>query len=81
MIKFCKTCLMPNTRPRIVFDDDGVCNACHTAKRKDTIDWASRQAEFTDLIEQYRGHDGPYDCIVPWSGGNDSSAIAYRIKF
>jgi len=81
VIKFCKTCLMPNTRPRIEFDDAGICNACHTAKRKETIDWEARRAEFLEMVEPFRDHDGPYDCIVPWSGGKDSSAIAYRIKF
>ena len=72
---------MPNTRPRIEFDDAGICNACHTAERKNTIDWDARRAEFLEMVEPFRNHDGPYDCVVPWSGGKDSSAIAYRIKF
>ena len=46
LIAYCKTCLMPNTRPRIEFDDDGVCNACHTAARKASIDWDARRAEY-----------------------------------
>lgn len=80
MIKFCATCLMPNSRPRIVFDAQGICNACHTAAAKAQIDWGARRAEFEALIAQYRGQ-GPYDCIVPWSGGKDSSTIAYKLKF
>jgi N-acetyl sugar amidotransferase len=71
---------MPNTRPRIVFDENGVCNACHTAAEKATIDWEARRREFLDLVERFRG-TGPYDCVVPWSGGKDSSYIAYRLKF
>ncbi len=81
MVRYCKTCLMPDTRPRIVFDADGVCNACHTAHRKKDIDWGRRRSEFLDLVERFRPSSGPYDCIVPWSGGKDSSAIAYRLKF
>lgn len=81
MVKYCKTCLMPDTRPRIVFDDNGICNACHTAERKKSIDWDARRKEFLDLVEKYRARDGAYDCIVPWSGGKDSSAIAWRLKF
>ncbi len=81
VIAFCKKCLMPNTRPRIEFDADGICNACHTAARKDDVDWDARRAEFLQLIETHRNHDGPYDCVVPWSGGKDSSAIAWRLKF
>jgi len=80
-VQYCKTCLMPNTRPRIVFDENGTCNACHTANEKVEIDWEARRKEFIDLVEQHRSHDGSYDCIVPWSGGKDSSAIAYRLKF
>src|ERR1700730_1223452 len=80
MIKFCATCLMPNSRPRIVFDAKGVCNACHTPAAKTRIDWAARRAEFLSLVEKHRGQ-GPYDCVVPWSGGKDSSAIAYKLKY
>ena len=81
MVKYCKTCLMPDTRPRIVFDDGGVCNACHTAAAKKDIDWDARRAEFLDYVEKFRPKDGPYDCIVPLSGGKHSSAIAWKLKF
>ena len=81
MVRYCKTCLMPDTRPRIEFDAAGVCNACHTAERKNKIDWPARRKEFLDLVERYRAKSGPYDCIVPWSGGKDSSAIAHHLKF
>jgi N-acetyl sugar amidotransferase len=71
---------MPSSRPRIVFDDNGICNACHTAAEKTRIDWEGRRAEFLALVAENRAK-GPYDCIVPWSGGKDSSAIAYKLKF
>lgn len=80
-VRFCAQCLMPDTRPRIVFDAEGICNACHTAEEKNKIDWDARRREFLDYIERYRAKDGPYDCIVPWSGGKDSSYIAHRLKF
>lgn len=72
---------MPDTRPRIVFDTEGVCNACRNAETKAAIDWAARRREFLDYIERYRAKQGSYDCIVPWSGGKDSSYIAWRLKF
>ena len=80
-VLYCKTCLMPNTRPRIVFDDEGICNACRNAEEKDRIDWDARRQEFLDYVDRLKPRSGPYDCIVPWSGGKDSSAIAYRLKF
>ena len=81
MVRYCKTCLMPDTRPRIEFDGEGVCNACRTAESKDSIDWDARAQEFLDMVERYRPADSPYDCVVPWSGGKDSSTIAHRLKF
>jgi N-acetyl sugar amidotransferase len=72
---------MPDTRPRIVFDEEGVCNACRNAEEKKRTDWESRGLEFLELIEPYRSKDGGWDCVVPWSGGKDSSSIAYKLKF
>ncbi|MBL4615613.1 MAG: N-acetyl sugar amidotransferase [Magnetovibrio sp.] len=72
---------MPNTRPRVVFDEQGVCNACHNAASKPKIDWDARRKEFLDIVESKRGKHPDYDCVVPWSGGKDSSYIAHRLKF
>jgi N-acetyl sugar amidotransferase len=72
---------MPDTRPRVVFDGEGVCNACRNSEEKERIDWDARRNEFLSLIEPFRSHDGRWDCVVPWSGGKDSSTIAYRLKF
>ncbi|HEX5425743.1 MAG TPA: N-acetyl sugar amidotransferase [Candidatus Acidoferrales bacterium] len=80
-IIYCKNCLMPNSRPRIEFDQNGVCNACRNAEQKNMIDWTARKAEFLQLVDHYRSRNGSYDCVVPWSGGKDSSAIAWRLKF
>lgn len=80
-VRYCSACLMPDTRPRIVFDDEGVCNACRNAETKEQIDWDARRAEFLDYVARYRPAEGPYDCIVPWSGGKDSTSIALKLKF
>ena len=72
---------MPNTRPRIVFDEGGVCNACRNAEEKERTDWEARRQEFMDFVEPYRSKDGSWDCVVAWSGGKDSSSIAYKLKF
>jgi N-acetyl sugar amidotransferase len=81
VVRYCSRCVMPDTRPRIVFDGDGVCNACRHAEDKGRIDWTARREEFLALIEPYRSTDGGWDCVVPWSGGKDSTSIAYRLKF
>jgi N-acetyl sugar amidotransferase len=79
-VRYCTRCLMPDTRPRVVFDANGVCNECHYADEKERIDWAARRAEFLELVEPHRGRGGQWDCVVPWSGGKDSSTIAWRLK-
>lgn len=79
-MKLCTKCLMPDTRPRVVFTD-GVCNACLHAEERKSIDWAERKREFTEIVAKAKAdNDGPYDCIVPFSGGKDSATIAYKLK-
>lgn len=81
-VRFCSRCLTPNSRPRVVFDADGICNACRNAEDKNRIDWVARREEFQALVSPLRCGDATkYDCIVPWSGGKDSSSIAYKLKF
>lgn len=78
-IQWCRSCLMPNTRPRIVFDETGECNACLYAEERKTMDWTVKKAEFLELVDRKRKHP-VYDCIVAFSGGKDSAAIAWRMK-
>ena len=77
---FCDTCLVPSTRPRITFTGN-TCNACQNNKNKKEIDWDKRKKEFIRIIDSNLGKNNKYDCIVPWSGGKDSSMIAYILKF
>lgn len=69
----CKKCLLPETYETIEFDKVGVCNVCRGHEfREESIDWAARKIQLDQLIEEHRGkHD--YDCIVPFSGGKDST--------
>jgi len=80
--KLCKNCFTPNTRPRIKFNEEGICNACmFFENRSKNVDFEIRKRELKELCDKHRSTTGQYDCIVPWSGGKDSSAIAYKLKF
>lgn len=79
-IFWCNNCLNMSTRPRIAFDERGWCNACQWMEEKKTLDWVSRRAELTQLLDQYRSKNGGYDCLVPVSGGKDGSYVAYQLK-
>lgn len=75
-IKRCTRCLMVETNETITFDEQGVCNICQSFKQRDQWDLEKKEKEFLDIIEPYRGIYA-YDAIVPFSGGKDSSWVAY----
>lgn len=67
----CRECVIPDTRPDTPFVD-GVCSACLSFKKRREVDWGARRRELADLLERGRNGSG-YDCIVPSSGGKDST--------
>lgn len=72
---------MPNTKPDLHFDEAGVCDACRSAELKEKIDWKERETKFREVIDRYRSKDGSrYDCIIPVSGGKDSTFQTYTAK-
>jgi N-acetyl sugar amidotransferase len=71
---------MPDTRPGIKFDDNGVCYPCLVAEKRKDIDWDARQQELKQLADKYRRDDGRYDCVIPASGGKDSHFQAHIMK-
>ena len=79
---YCIKCTVSNQRPRITFDENGVCAACQYAEFKKTkINWKERDQELQELCDKYRKNDGSYDVIVPSSGGKDSAFVAYQLKY
>lgn len=81
MLKHCTACNLPETYETIEFDESGVCNICRQKEFKDqAVDWAGRREQLGLLIEEYRGKYD-YDCIVPFSGGKDSTfTLHYLMK-
>ena len=72
-MNYCKRCVMPDTKPDLDLDADGVCSACRAYERRGEIDWAARERELATLFDTYRGDGTWYDCVVPVSGGKDST--------
>jgi len=84
IIKYCKSCLIPSTKPYISFDEAGICNACESAIKKRTagqgIDWSARQIDFDELTSWAKAQNAPnYDAMVPVSGGKDSITQVHRL--
>jgi N-acetyl sugar amidotransferase len=72
-MKYCTKCLVPETVDTITFDDSGVCSVCRQVETKhNKIDWDARRIQLDELVAEYKGK-GLYDCIVPFSGGKDST--------
>jgi len=81
MIRYCKCCIMPETRPDLHIDEDGICNACRAYERRPHIDWNQRRNEFFEFVERYRSKDSSnWDCVVPVSGGKDSTCQALKLR-
>lgn len=95
-VTFCKRCVMSNQRPSsypefrhtidrktptLHIDEEGVCDACRYAEKKEQINWEARERELVMLLDRYRRNDGYYDCIVPGSGGKDSGFAAHILKY
>jgi len=63
------------------FDDEGVCSACRYYEYKKTVDWDRKKEELKETLEKYRNKNGSkYDCIIPVSGGKDSTYQTHLIK-
>jgi N-acetyl sugar amidotransferase len=78
MIKFCVSCLLPDTKPDLYFNKDGECAACLAFKNRKEIDWAKRKSEFQNILKSQKRSER-WDCIVPVSGGKDSTAQVLKI--
>lgn len=95
-VAFCKRCVISNQRPSsavefrhsrdskkvtIRFDEEGICDACRYAERKDReFDWDERERQLIAVCDKYRSRNGSYDCLVPGSGGKDSVYAALVLK-
>ncbi len=91
-VVWCKRCLMSNQRPASIpefkhtpdragakylhIDEEGICDACRFAEKKEQIDWKSREEELLKQLDKHRRKDGYYDCIVPGSGAPLGFAIS-----
>lgn len=80
-IQYCKKCTISNQRPRITFDQNGVCSACNYRKYKNEVDWETREKELIALCDRFRSNDGAWDVIVPCSGGKDGGFVAHQLKY
>ncbi len=75
----CERCLLPETHETITFDESGICNICRQQELKQTqLDWSAKKIELDALVNAYKG-SADYDCLIPFSGGKDSTWTLYYL--
>lgn len=73
-LRYCVRCCMPETQEGITFDEMGICQACQSQEQKIHIDWVEREKLLRKILEGAKAKAGNnYDCILPISGGKDST--------
>ena len=73
-LNYCVRCCIPETQEGVSFDELGVCQACQSAEQKIHIDWTRREAGLRQILDDAKAKAGRnYDCIIPISGGKDST--------
>lgn len=79
MLKYCVRCVMPHTKPDLHLDENGVCNACRSYENRKEINWDERKKKLLTILDKYRQNGEHWDCIVPVSGGKDSTYQVIRM--
>lgn len=81
-MKYCKKCVQPNTRPKVYFNEDGICGACLWEEEKKNINWKKREEELATISKWAKKEAkkrGSYDCIIGASGGKDTTFTALYV--
>jgi len=84
-IKFCKNCILPSTKPDLEFSQHGICQGCLAFENRKNINWDERKNEFKNIISEFKNKNNDYDCVIPVSGGKDSTyqvikALEYNLN-
>lgn len=78
-MQYCTRCCMPGSNEGIAFDEMGICQACQSQEQKIHIDWTAREAQLRETLDKYKALGNDYDCIIPISGGKDSTFQLYML--
>ena len=73
---------MASTRPELMLNEEQICNACETViKESENIDWKKREIELIKIFDNLKKNkNSDWDCIIPCSGGKDSTYQAFKVK-
>lgn len=79
--RICTRCVMDESDPAITFDSHGVCNHCHKYDVEKVLYTARYPADglpkFVETLKT-KNKNRPYDCVIGFSGGVDSSYLMHK---
>lgn len=78
-LQYCTRCCLPETMEGITFDEFGVCTPCRSSEEKMHINWKDKQSELIEIFNKFKNKNY-YDCLLPISGGKDSTFQAYILN-
>src|SRR3989344_2716590 len=78
MSEICQRCVLPEVKPHVWFNQDGVCNVCLDHKKQEETPMLL-ESDFVKVLDKHRGKHR-YDCLVMCSGGKDSTSALYFMK-
>jgi N-acetyl sugar amidotransferase len=78
-LRYCTRCCLPETMEGISFDEIGICVPCRSSEEKMHISWEERRKSLDLLVDSYRS-EHYYDCMLPMSGGKDSTYQAHILR-
>ncbi len=77
-MQYCVRCCTPETEDSTSFDELGICHACQSSEQKMHIDWIEREKALVKILEKAKKNaKDRYDCLIPISGGKDSTFQIY----
>ena len=86
-ILYCKNCVLPSTRPNLNLEiKSNLCSVCKPIKlKREIVNWSERKKKFLDLVKKNKKKNNIYDCLIPVSGGKDSTwqvltALKYKLR-
>ncbi|MCK4784453.1 MAG: hypothetical protein KAV87_11930 [Desulfobacteraceae bacterium] len=80
-MKYCRQCVQPDTRPGIVFDEEGVCLARRAYEERLKADWVARGAELREIARWAKQNSkGGFECTVGVSGSKDSTFQSLYVR-
>ena len=77
-MRYCKSCVLPDTKPGLKINSEGICSACESIQNKFLINWDDRSKKLKNICDSVRNNkNSAYDCLVPVSGGKDSNTQVF----